>query len=94
MVLVDSGFSVCQEQLLGLPGQVITILINLGARGWVRGLWKGPCQHLLIGKVLETLLFDDLNGFYLFFVHLMQLFFVYVFSVRHMHEFWGFSGNS
>ena len=51
------------------------ILINLGARGWVRGPWEGPCQHLLIGKVFDMLLFDVWKWFELFFVHLRQLFF-------------------
>ena len=51
------------------------ILVNLGARGWVRGPWEGPCQHLLIGKVSDILLFDVWKGFELVFDHLRQLFF-------------------
>ena len=51
------------------------ILVNFGARGWVRGPWGGPCQHFLIGKVFDMLLFDVWKGLELVFVHLRQLFF-------------------
>ena len=56
-------------------------------RNWVKGLWNGPCQHLLIGNVFEMLLFDVRNGCYLFLVYLKELFFGQVFFVRHMHGF-------
>ena len=51
------------------------ILINFGARGGVRGPWEGPCQHLLIGKFFDMLLFDVWKGSELAFDHLRQLFF-------------------
>ena len=51
------------------------ILVTFGARGGVRGPWGGPCQHLLIGKDFDILLFDVWKGFELVFDHLRQLFF-------------------
>ena len=48
---------------------------QFGARGWVRGPWGGPCQHLLIGKDFDILLFDVWKSFELVFDHLRQLFF-------------------
>ena len=65
---------------LPLPGLRFTvlctaILVIFGARGWVRGPWGGPCQHLLIGKDFDILLFDVWKGFELVFDHLRQLFF-------------------
>ena len=71
--------------MLGPPGQVITILIHLGARGWVRGLWEGPCWFVLIEKLSGMALFDVWKGFQLVFVHLRQLFFGQVLIVRYMH---------
>ena len=51
------------------------ILVNLWARGGVRGPWEGPCWFVLIEKLSGMALFDVWKGFELVSVHLRQLFF-------------------
>ena len=85
---------------LPLPGLRFTvlctaILVIFGARGWVRGPWGGPCQHLLVGKDFDILLFDVWKGFELVFDHLRQLFFGHLSLFICMHGNLRFSwGNS
>ena len=56
------------------PKPSMQILINLGARGWVRGPWEGPWWFVLIEKLSGMALFDVWKGFDLVFVHFRQLF--------------------
>ena len=61
------------------------ILVNLWARGGVRGPWEGPCWFVLIEKLSGMALFDVWKCFELVSLHLRQLFFGQLLIAMYMY---------